>query len=719
MPSPHSLVSPQLFADAQAQDRLVFVWVAAPWSHWSQKLEQETLPHPSVQAALEADYLLAQLDHDEHPEFDRRLQDAVQLLGVGGGWPLCAFITPEGQLAFGTAYVPPEDDERMKRKGLAGILRQVATAWREQPTKLRELGGHIVQVLGGVEAGEREGATNAPPPAVDTLAQEALDQVARVADPNYAGIASDGPKFPHPTLWEFLLSWAASPPAEHDDERRVHARTFASRSLSDMAMSGLYDHLGDGFHRYCLDPHWNVPEFEKLASDNAALLRAYSLGSRVLAEPFFAHVATNTARWLMEALLAGDGGFYHAQYATRSGDEPGLYYGWTLRQVQDALGESDEADEALAAFSLYFGVHKQGDLLPPHRDVNVLRVSQSVAEVAEELGVEAERAETLIQHAAETLREARRARNTAPPVDERLFTASTAEVAASLLHFARAVPESPLATVAEQQALKALDRLLRDAYEPGLGMSHRLDEEGREAEAQAANVRGRRWLLADQAWSITALLAGFGATAQHEYLDAARSLVNVLNRYLWHKQAGGYYDVLRDEADQASAWPAVLSVPRRPVADDPAASGNGLMLRALVQLYLITNEESFLDRARWVAEGLASAAQQRGFLASTFCLGASEIEELPPLALVAGSRKDSEARELWQAARRHAPLSTQPILLDPEEPQDAALVAAHGAELLDGKPALYVYVGRQAKEPVTDVQAVDADTFRPTEAEST
>ena len=42
-----------------------------------------------------------------------------------------------------------------------------------------------------------------------------------------------------------------------------------------MADGGFHDQLGGGFHRYSVDARWIVPHFEKMASDNAELLRAY------------------------------------------------------------------------------------------------------------------------------------------------------------------------------------------------------------------------------------------------------------------------------------------------------------------------------------------------------------------------------------------------------------------------------------------------------------
>lgn len=38
---------------------------------------------------------------------------------------------------------------------------------------------------------------------------------------------------------------------------------MAEKTLIAMAQSGMYDHIGQGFHRYSTDQQWHVPHFEK------------------------------------------------------------------------------------------------------------------------------------------------------------------------------------------------------------------------------------------------------------------------------------------------------------------------------------------------------------------------------------------------------------------------------------------------------------------------
>ena len=58
--------------------------------------------------------------------------------------------------------------------------------------------------------------------------------------------------------------------------RRTRAREMALETLRAMAMGGMRDHVGGGFHRYSVDAEWRVPHFEKMLYDQAQLVLALS-----------------------------------------------------------------------------------------------------------------------------------------------------------------------------------------------------------------------------------------------------------------------------------------------------------------------------------------------------------------------------------------------------------------------------------------------------------
>ena len=65
-------------------------------------------------------FIAVKVDRDERPDVDSRYQAAVAAISGQGGWPLTAFLTPEGKPFFGGTYFPPVDGH-----GRPGLRRRV------------------------------------------------------------------------------------------------------------------------------------------------------------------------------------------------------------------------------------------------------------------------------------------------------------------------------------------------------------------------------------------------------------------------------------------------------------------------------------------------------------------------------------------------------------------------------------------------------------------
>jgi uncharacterized protein len=122
------------------------------------------------------------------------------------------------------------------------------------------------------------------------------------------------PKFPHASVLEFLL-------------RRGEV-DLATKTLDAMALGGMYDLVGGGFHRYSVDREWLVPHFEKMLYDNALLVPAYLHGWLVTGDERYRQVVEETVAYMLRELRLPSGGFASAQDADTDGVE-GLTYTWT------------------------------------------------------------------------------------------------------------------------------------------------------------------------------------------------------------------------------------------------------------------------------------------------------------------------------------------------------------------------------------------------------
>ena len=177
-----------------------------------------------------------------------------------GGWPLTAFLTPDGRPFFGGTYFPPVDGHG--RPSLRRVLMTMAEAYEQRPGEVHE---SAASVMAAIEENEAfDGSASEPGP---ELLQKVVASILQQFDPRFGGFGSQ-PKFPHSGALDLLLDQAS-----RVEDKEHKARQAAMFTLQKMSEGGIYDHLAGGFHRYSVDERWVVPHFEKMSYDNSELLR--------------------------------------------------------------------------------------------------------------------------------------------------------------------------------------------------------------------------------------------------------------------------------------------------------------------------------------------------------------------------------------------------------------------------------------------------------------
>src|SRR5437588_10022027 len=72
-------------------------------------MDRESYDNPEVAQIINQRFIPIKVDRDERPDIDSRYQAAVSALTGQGGWPLTAFLTPDGKPFYGGTYFPPDD----------------------------------------------------------------------------------------------------------------------------------------------------------------------------------------------------------------------------------------------------------------------------------------------------------------------------------------------------------------------------------------------------------------------------------------------------------------------------------------------------------------------------------------------------------------------------------------------------------------------------------
>ncbi len=75
--------------------------IGAVWCHWCHVMDRESYEDAEVAAIVNEHYIAVKVDRDERPDIDSRYQLAVSALTGQGGWPLTAFLTPDGKPFYG------------------------------------------------------------------------------------------------------------------------------------------------------------------------------------------------------------------------------------------------------------------------------------------------------------------------------------------------------------------------------------------------------------------------------------------------------------------------------------------------------------------------------------------------------------------------------------------------------------------------------------------
>ena len=577
----------EALATAKADNKPIFLSIGYSSCHWCTVMEGEAFSDTAIATYLNANFLPIKLDREERPDLDSIYMQALQMMTGQGGWPLNIFLTPDDLVPFyGGTYFPVQP--RFNRPGFLQVLQSIRRFYDIEKTKLNVFKQDILENL--------QQSTVLPTLAADSLTEQLLDRGIETSAGIITPSASDVGRPSFPMIPYASLTLLGS---RRRFDCRYDPTIAATQRGEDLALGGIYDHVGGGFHRYTVDSTWTVPHFEKMLYDNGQIVEYLAnLWSNGEQEPAFQRAIAGTVNWLKREMLAPEGYFYAAQDAdsftevTAKEPEEGAFYVWKYAELTKLL-----TAEELAGLQAVFTVTSQGNF----EGNNVLQrrlggeLSASIEAVLDKLFAVrygASVSELVTFPPAKNNQEAKSNNwpGRIPPVTDTKMIVAWNSLAISGLARAYAVfGESSYWELAIGATQFILEKQWVD------GRLYRLNYEGQTAILAQSE---------DYALLIKALLDLQAASpTETQWREKAIEVQQEFDEFFWSIEMGGYYNNAVDNSSD-------LLVRERSYMDNATPSANGIAIANLVRLALLTENLEYLDRAEQGLQAFSSVLQK-------------------------------------------------------------------------------------------------------------
>ncbi len=269
----------EAFRRAQKEGKPVLLSISAVWCHWCHVMDETSYSDRAVIGLINRRFVAVRVDSDRNPDINRRYNQ--------GGWPTTAFLDARGTLLAGATYIPPEN--------MRVALERIAQLYSEH--EIDTSGREAERLLPTTREGELELG----------MVEETGALILRAWDRAHGGLGRE-PKFPQAESIALALELYA-------DEGNAEYLAFARGTLEAMMRGNLLDKVEGGFFRYSTTRDWSIPHYEKMLSDNAALIDVLLKAFNLTGAEIFRRTAGETADYILRALSDGEARLYGSQDA--------------------------------------------------------------------------------------------------------------------------------------------------------------------------------------------------------------------------------------------------------------------------------------------------------------------------------------------------------------------------------------------------------------------
>lgn len=539
---------------AKKENKPILLSIGYSACHWCHVMAHESFEDEETAQLMNENFINIKVDREERPDLDKIYQLSHQILNQqGGGWPLTVFLQPENHLPFFSGTYFP----KQKKYGLPSfqtVLMTIAELYKNQPKEIHEQSVQLKNIFNKLTFPQSttEGLLSEEP------IELAIDQLEEDFDEVNGGFGT-APKFPSPTNLQRLLR------RYKDSPRDKKAAQMLRKTLDAMAMGGIYDQIGGGFFRYCVDDHWEVPHFEKMLYDNGSLLALYSQASVLLKNPYYKQIAIDTANWAIKKMQSPQGGFYTSLDADSLGIE-GKFYLWDPKEIEGIL-----TNEEYQLVKEIYNLQQSPNFKQQWHLYQIIPIASLSKENLE-----------ILENAKQRLLKARRER-IAPHKDEKILTSWNGLMIRGLAIAGFVLQEQRFIDAAE----KALLFIQHNMHtEQGLYACYKSDH--------AYNLA----YLDDYAFLLDATLFQLQAKFSASLLNFAMTLANECIEKFYDKEHGGFFFTAHSH-EHLIYRPKIYS-------DEALPSGNGIMAFALNRLGHLLGNLKYIS----IAENTIQSAWQ-------------------------------------------------------------------------------------------------------------
>jgi uncharacterized protein YyaL (SSP411 family) len=385
---------PEALQRARSENKPILVSIGYSACHWCHVMEKECFEKADIAAVMNEYFVCIKVDREERPDVDAVYMDAVQAMGVRGGWPLNVFLLPDAKPFYGVTYLPAQN--------WVQLLKSVNNAFINHYDELAGSAEGFVQNMTMSESVKYGLTFEERQYSVDEL-DLMFEQLKKHFDIHKGGM-DRAPKFPMPSIYKFLLRY-------YDLTQNAEALAQIELSLTRIAVGGIYDHVGGGWTRYSVDEDWFIPHFEKMLYDNGQLLSIYAEAYALTRNELYASRIRQTIDWLKTEMLQKEGGFYSALDADSEGIE-GKFYIWTHRELEEILQDD------FVWFANLYNITKEGNW---EHGYNHLHLTNEVEQTAKALGIHDDNFTDKYKNVIQKLLTARNTR-IRPGLDDKILT---------------------------------------------------------------------------------------------------------------------------------------------------------------------------------------------------------------------------------------------------------------------------------------------------------